>query len=67
MDVTKAITDIECFRQSHVAWAEYFEKNPELEREYVSRGIWDDAAEHRRIVDCYDNVLAILRSLGKDA
>ncbi|HEU6452879.1 MAG TPA: hypothetical protein VFT57_15790 [Gemmatimonadaceae bacterium] len=59
----RAIADLQFFRQSHVDWAEHFEKNPELAAQYVATGEWDDAGEHRRIVEAYDNALAVITSL----
>jgi hypothetical protein len=59
-DLEKAISDLQHFRKTHVDWAEHFEKHPELEQQYIAKGEWDDAKEHRRIVACYDNVLACL-------
>lgn len=62
-DLTTAIADMEFMRRTHLQWAEHFERHPEIERQYVATGDWDDAAEHRRIVAKYDRVLGILRSL----
>ena len=59
----RAIADLQFFRQTHVDWAEHFEKHPELAAQYVATGEWDDANEHRRIVQAYDNALAVMASL----
>lgn len=48
---------IESMQLTHIHWAEYFEANPEKEKEYVATGEWDNAKEHRRIVKIYDEVL----------
>lgn len=62
MDIEQAIIDIKHFSQTHVDWAEHFEKNPEIEKEYLKTGEWSSAIQHREIVEKYDNVLKILES-----
>jgi len=62
-NIQKAITDIEKMRKTHIQWAEYFEKHPDIERAYIGTGEWDSAKEHRNLVKQYDNVLNILKSL----
>lgn len=63
MNIKQAIDDILCFQKTHIDWAEFFEANPEKEREFISNGHWDDAIEHRNIVYQYDNVITCLKSL----
>jgi hypothetical protein len=63
MDVKQAIIDIEHFNKTHIDWAEYFEKNPEKEKEYLETGEWSSAKEHREIVSKYGNVLKILEAV----
>ncbi len=60
MNVKKAIKDISKMRQTHIDWAEHFEKNPQIEKKYVATGNWDNAIKHRKIIADYDNVLKIL-------
>jgi hypothetical protein len=60
MNIEQAIIDIKHFSQTHIDWAEYFEKNPNIESEYLKTGKWSSAIEHREIVSKYDNVLKIL-------
>lgn len=61
MDIDYLIGEIERYKQSHIVWADYFEKNPEIEKEYTSTGEWDDAKEHRHIIAVYDEVIDRLR------
>uniref|UniRef100_A0A6M3IXS5 Uncharacterized protein n=1 Tax=viral metagenome TaxID=1070528 RepID=A0A6M3IXS5_9ZZZZ len=58
-----AINDIEKMRRTHIQWAEYFEKYPDIEKKYIETGEWDNAKEHRNLVKQYDNVLNILKFL----
>ena len=60
-DISKAIESIRRFRETHLRWAEYFEANPDVEKEYVDTGEWDSAKEHREIIETYDVVLASLQ------
>ena len=61
-DVRKSIKNVKAMRHSHVFWAEYFEANPDVEKEYVATGEWDNAKEHRNLIDQYDKILDILKS-----
>ena len=45
---------------SHRQWAEHFEKHPEVERQYVASGEWDNKETHREYEEAYREVLAIL-------
>lgn len=62
-DVLQSIADMEWMRKSHVDWAEYFEKHPDIEKEYVATGEWSSAAQHRDIIAKYDNVIQLLKTL----
>jgi len=59
-DIQKAIIDIEKMRKTHVQWAEYFEKYPDIEKEYIKTNEWDSAKIHRELVQQYNNVLNVL-------
>ncbi len=63
----QAISDLLWMRETHVQWAEYFEKHPKIEAQYVATRNWDDAKEHRRIVTMYDNAIACLAALQGQA
>ena len=60
-EVELAISDMSNCRQTHVVWAEYFEKYPEAERTYGETV--HPAKEQREIIAQYDRVLRILNSL----
>jgi len=51
------ISELEKYKQTHIAWAEYFEQHPEIEKEYLATGEWDTAKEHRRIASVYDDTI----------
>jgi len=65
-DVQTAIAYIEEARQSHVAWADYLESDPDagqtLEAEVETAG---DVTHHRMWIDRYDVVLGALRRGGR--
>ena len=61
--IEKSRQDIKSFRKTHIDWAEYFEANPDIERVYIQYRHFDSAKEHRRIVECYDEVLKLLDKL----
>lgn len=50
-------------RKTHIQWAEYFEKHPDIEGAYIGTGEWDSAEKHRDLVQQYDNVLNVLAPL----
>ena len=60
-DVQEAINNINIMKQSHISWAEFFEANPNIEKEYVLTGEWDTAKEHRNIINQYNKILDILK------
>lgn len=61
-EVEQIVRDLRMLRESHVGWAEHFEAHPELEKQYIETGEWDDAIEHRRIIGVYDRVIVALKS-----
>jgi len=62
-NIQKAIDDIAKMRKTHIQWAEYFEKHPDIEGAYIGTGEWDSAEKHRDLVQQYDNVLNVLAPL----
>jgi hypothetical protein len=62
MHTKKVIQMMETALVSHQQWAEHFEKYPEIERNYVNSGEWDDAKTHREYVEAYRCVLNKLRN-----
>jgi len=62
-NVLKAIDDITKMRKTHIQWAEYFEKYPNIERKHIETGEWHSAKEHRDLVKQYDNVLNVLTGI----
>lgn len=62
-DVRKAIADLNMMRRTHVQWYRYFKRNPHIEATYTATGVWDNAAEHQRIVAMYDNAIACLKRM----
>jgi hypothetical protein len=64
-EVQQAVSDIQAMRQTHVDWAEHFEKHPEIEKQYLATGEWDDAKEHRRIIASYDRVIRLLGQINE--
>ena len=63
VEIKKAIKDIRHMQQIHIGWAERFEADPDVEREYVETGEWDTAEAHRNIIKNYDRVLRLLAYL----
>ena len=61
--IQESIDDLNFMKESHAQWAEYFEDNPNIEKEYVDSGEWDTAEEHRNLVSKYDKVLDILKNI----
>ena len=64
--IKKVIKDVKWMKDIHRQWAEYFEKNPEIEKEYVATGEWDSAKEHRELMADYDNILNVIEFLKKE-
>jgi len=62
-NIQKAINDIDKMRKTHIQWAEYFEKYPDIEKKYIATNDWDNAEIHRDLIQQYDNVLNILNNL----
>ncbi len=62
-DVKESIDNINAMKKTHLNWAEYFEKNSDIEQKKVETGEWDTAEKHRDYVNQYDKVLKILNSL----
>lgn len=61
--IRESIKNISAMQDSHIYWAEYFEDNPDIEKEYVATGDWNTAEEHRNLINQYDRVLNILKSI----
>ena len=60
-NVEAAIARIKKSQLSHQLWIDYFNEHPHLEAEYeVTVGSKD---RNRRVIEEYDNVLAVLASL----
>jgi len=64
--IQKAINNINVMKNTHICWAEYFEANPDIEKEYIDTGVWDGAKEHRNIINQYNEVLDILEKINKE-
>jgi len=63
IDVIKFLK--EC-QKTHTEWAEYFEKDPEIEAQYVGSGEWEDAAAHRQLEKQYNQVIQKYLSLERE-
>jgi hypothetical protein len=61
----KAIRIIQASRQTHVNWAEYFEKYPEAEQIDVHKNI-GDAKFHRECIANYDEAIAEIEQMIED-
>jgi hypothetical protein len=61
--VATVIEELAFMRQTHVGWAEHFERDPAIEAKYVATGEWDGAKEHRRCIDVYDRAIATIKEL----
>ena len=62
-DIKESINIINAMKETHLNWAEYFEDNPDIEKEYIATGNWDSAEKHRKIIKQYDKILSVLESL----
>lgn len=53
--------------EAHIAWADWFEANPEKEATYVATGEWDSAKDHRTIADNYYRMANRFEEIRHDA
>lgn len=60
MDIEAAIVFLKDCQRTHRKWAEYFKSNPEIEKEMVSSGQWEDAKAHRKLEQQYEEVIQII-------
>jgi len=61
--IEQVITDLGGMKESHKRWAEYFEADLEVEKEYVATGEWDDAKTHREYVAKYERIIDLIKQL----
>lgn len=66
-NIQELINSINEMKRAHLEWAEYFEANPDIEKQYVATGEWADAKKHRDYVNQYDKILNILNSLEAES
>jgi hypothetical protein len=62
-ELSFALSVLERHIKIHEEWAEYFEKYPEYETDYVATGEWDDAKTQRQIAAKYKRIVSFLQSL----
>ena len=58
----KHVDFLHCCQESHIGWAEYFEENPEIEKEYVATDEWDSAERHREFADQYQRTIDYIKN-----
>jgi hypothetical protein len=63
--VDEALAFLRANRDTHTRWAEYFEQNPSVEAEYVASGVWEGAADQRRIERQYNAAIAAFEALTR--
>lgn len=63
----EALAFLRSNRDTHTRWAEYFEQNPEVEAEYLATGVWEGAADQRRLEREYNAAIATFERLASAA
>lgn len=63
MDIDEMLEFLSDCQRSYREWAEFFERDPEIERSMVETGEWDDAETHREIEKKYEHVIRVLKEI----
>ena len=61
-EIKEAISFLEDCHRIHIEWAEYFERNPEIEAAKCATGEWDDSKTYRKLAHKYGNVIRLLEA-----